>query len=88
MLNILVTGSNSQLGSKLQEEANKASLQDFQLFFTDKDELDISNQADIKNIIETKKYPNLVKRPLYSLLNKAEIKETFNVIIPYWKDRF
>ena len=38
------------------------------------------------NPIETKEYPILAKRPHYSVLNKAKIKNTFNVKIPYWKD--
>lgn len=36
--------------------------------------------------IETKDYPTPAKRPHYSLLNKAKIKNTFEIIIPYWKD--
>jgi dTDP-4-dehydrorhamnose reductase len=38
------------------------------------------------NPIETKDYPTPAKRPHYSLLNKAKIKEKFNIKIPYWKD--
>ena len=36
--------------------------------------------------IETKEYPTPAKRPHYSLLNKAKIKEAFAIEIPYWKD--
>ena len=36
--------------------------------------------------IETKDYPTPAKRPHYSLLNKAKIKNTFAITIPYWKD--
>ena len=36
--------------------------------------------------IETKDYPTPATRPHYSLLNKAKIKEKFNITIPYWKD--
>jgi dTDP-4-dehydrorhamnose reductase len=38
------------------------------------------------NPIETKEYPTPATRPHYSLLNKAKIKETFGITIPYWKD--
>ena len=38
------------------------------------------------NAIETKDYPTPAKRPHYSVLNKAKIKQTYNVAIPYWKD--
>jgi dTDP-4-dehydrorhamnose reductase len=36
--------------------------------------------------IETLDYPTPAKRPHYSLLNKAKIKNTFDITIPYWKD--
>ncbi len=36
--------------------------------------------------IETKDYPTPATRPHYSLLNKAKIKQDFDVVIPYWKD--
>lgn len=38
------------------------------------------------NPIETKDYPTPATRPHYSLLNKAKIKNTFEITIPYWKD--
>ena len=38
------------------------------------------------NPIETKDYPTLATRPLYSLLNKSKIKKDFGIITPYWKD--
>ncbi len=47
---------------------------------------------EIKNIscqvvpIETKDYPTPASRPPFSLLNKALIKTTFPIEIPYWKD--
>lgn len=36
--------------------------------------------------IETKEYPTPATRPHYSLLNKAKIKTTFSMTIPYWRD--
>jgi dTDP-4-dehydrorhamnose reductase len=36
--------------------------------------------------IETRDYPTPAKRPHYSLMNKAKIKNTFAISIPYWKD--
>tara|TARA_B100001059_G_C17823937_1_gene580128 strand:+ start:2087 stop:2980 length:894 start_codon:yes stop_codon:yes gene_type:complete len=38
------------------------------------------------NAIETKDYPTPAKRPHYSVLNKAKIKQKFHLAIPYWKD--
>ena len=46
----------------------------------------------IKNIecsvqpIETKDYPTKAQRPFYSVLNKAKIKNTFNICIPHWEE--
>ena len=36
--------------------------------------------------IETKDYPTPAARPYYSVLNKAKIKNTYHLAIPYWKD--
>ena len=36
--------------------------------------------------IETKDYPTPAKRPHYSVLNKAKIKQTYEISIPYWKE--
>ncbi|MFW5426541.1 MAG: dTDP-4-dehydrorhamnose reductase [Methylophagaceae bacterium] len=36
--------------------------------------------------IETKDYPTPATRPHYSLLNKARIKQRYDLTIPYWKD--
>lgn len=38
------------------------------------------------NPIETKDYPTPATRPFYSVLNKAKIKNTYGVTVPYWKD--
>ena len=34
----------------------------------------------------SKEFPAKVKRPAYSVLDKAKIKRTFDIDIPYWKD--
>ncbi len=36
--------------------------------------------------IETKDYPTPAPRPHYSVLNKAKIKATYQLDIPYWRD--
>ena len=36
--------------------------------------------------IETHQYPTPAKRPHFSVLNKAKIKNTFHIEIPYWRD--
>ena len=36
--------------------------------------------------IETKDYPTPAKRPHYSLMNKAKIKQIPGLVVPYWRD--
>jgi dTDP-4-dehydrorhamnose reductase len=36
--------------------------------------------------VETSEYPVPAKRPPYSVLNKARIKEVYGVEVPYWRD--
>jgi dTDP-4-dehydrorhamnose reductase len=51
--------------------------------------MEIIKKADLKCLvkpIETKDYPLPAKRPSYSVLNKAKIKETFGIQIPHWTD--
>lgn len=47
---------------------------------------EISNTSCAVLPIETKDYPTPAKRPHYSVLNKAKIKQQFQLNIPYWKD--
>ena len=42
-------------------------------------------QTQIKGI-PTDEYPTAAKRPKYSLLDKAKIKETYNIKIPHYRD--
>jgi dTDP-4-dehydrorhamnose reductase len=36
--------------------------------------------------IETSEYPLPAPRPQYSVLNKKKIRDTFGIVVPYWKD--
>lgn len=38
------------------------------------------------NPITTDQYPTPAKRPHYSLLNKAKLKQEYTITIPYWRD--
>lgn len=38
------------------------------------------------NPVPTSAYPTPAKRPLYSVLSKAKIKNTYGLEIPYWRD--
>ena len=56
--------------------------------FTEK----ITQLAEIKtcqvNPITTEQYPTKAARPMYSVLDKTKIKETFHLIVPEWEDSF
>ncbi len=47
---------------------------------------ELSNIECAVTPITTDQYPTPAKRPHYSLLNKAKIKQEHSIIIPYWKD--
>ena len=40
----------------------------------------------VVNTVKTSELPTLVKRPTYSVLNKAKIKTFFDIAVPFWKD--
>lgn len=46
---------------------------------------DLKNMAVKVKPIETKEYPTPAKRPPYSLLNKAKIRNTFGIEIEHWQ---
>jgi dTDP-4-dehydrorhamnose reductase len=47
---------------------------------------EISNINCKVSPITTEQYPTPAKRPLYSVLNKKKIVNTYDLKIPYWKD--
>lgn len=51
-----------------------------------KEIISLSNLTCKIEPITTEHYPLPAKRPYYSLLNKAKIKKTFGITIPYWKE--
>jgi len=47
---------------------------------------DIS-QTQVKTLpIRTSEYPTKATRPAFSVMDKAKVKNTFNITIPYWRD--
>ena len=72
MLNVLVTGSNGQLGSEIKELS--ADYQD-NYFFTDKDELDITDESAIKNFIEENDIGIIINCAAYTAVDQAEEDE-------------
>jgi dTDP-4-dehydrorhamnose reductase len=48
--------------------------------------LDFSGLGCRIDPVETREFPTPAHRPHYSVLNKAKIKNTFDIEIPYWRD--
>ena len=67
---ILVTGANGQLGRTLQEKAK--TRQEYQWFFFNKKELDITKAADIETIIKQIRPQFCINTAAYTNVSKAE----------------
>ena len=72
MHNILVTGSNGQLGSEIKELSVEYK---YNFFFTDKESLDISNVQEIKDFVEMNKINIIINCAAYTAVDKAEDDE-------------
>ena len=70
MINILVTGSNGQLGSSILSLENNFS--DYNLLFTDIDDLDLLNFSDVENYIVKNKIEVIINCAAYTNVDKAE----------------
>lgn len=67
--NILVTGSNGQVGSEIKE---LSSQYDYNFFFTTKDELDITNKEVVKDFCESNDINTIINCAAYTAVDKAE----------------
>lgn len=47
---------------------------------------ELAGKSCVVRPISSEEFPTLAKRPKYSLLDKAKIKQTFGLEVPYWKD--
>ena len=72
MSNILVTGSNGQVGSEIKELSANYS---YNFYFTNRDELDITNEEAIENFIKTKDINTIINCAAYTAVDKAEADE-------------
>jgi dTDP-4-dehydrorhamnose reductase len=70
--NVLVTGSNGQLGSELKFLDNKFLMLNYKCFFTDKNSLDISNFNKVKNFCIKNKITNIINCAAYTAVDSAE----------------
>jgi dTDP-4-dehydrorhamnose reductase len=72
MLNILVTGSNGQLGSEIQELSSHFP---YTFFFTCKEKLDITNEHALHSFIEAHAIHAIINCAAYTAVDKAESEE-------------
>ena len=70
MIRILVTGANGQLGREIQ--AKKETLKGAEFYFTDIDELDITDRKEVKSIISEIKPAYLINCAAYTAVDRAE----------------
>jgi len=68
-MNILVTGANGQLG---QQFKNNTTESDFEFYFADENELDITNKNDILNYISDYKINYILNCAAYTDVNGSE----------------
>ena len=69
-MNILVTGSNGQLGSEIKDLA--ANFADFNCYFTDSIDLDICNSGTLEHYIKDNKIEAVINCAAYTAVDKAE----------------
>ncbi len=69
MINVLVTGSKGQLGSDIKELSTEYK---YNFFFTDRNNLDISNKKEVNSFIETNSIDAIVNCAAYTAVDKAE----------------
>ena len=69
MTNILVTGSNGQVGSELQALSKEYN---YNFFFTSRELLDIANSNAISEFIESNNINTIINSAAYTAVDKAE----------------
>jgi len=69
---ILVTGAKGQLGSEIKELSNNY---DFDFFFTDVEQLDITDKVAITNFVIENRINNIVNCAAYTAVDKAETEK-------------
>jgi dTDP-4-dehydrorhamnose reductase len=79
MNNILVTGSNGQLGNELRELAYEYKLYNF--FFTDVGELDVTDADKISRFIKSNKIDTLINCAAYTNVDKAESEKGDAILV-------
>ncbi|KAG2738536.1 dTDP-6-deoxy-L-mannose-dehydrogenase [Suillus brevipes Sb2] len=78
MINILVTGSNGQVGSELHELSSNYT---YNFFFTDRGSLDITDPQALSECIELNNISTIINTAAYTAVDKAQNDEnTANLV--------
>ena len=70
--NILVTGAKGQLGRSLRKVYEEQFKTQYEVFFTDIEELDITNQGALEDFIADNKIDIVINAAAYTAVDKAE----------------
>lgn len=70
MKNILITGSNGQLGSSIKKV--QIGYEKAQYFFTDVDQLDITNESQVRDFVAKNNIEYIINCAAYTAVDKAE----------------
>lgn len=70
MINVLVTGSNGQLGNEIRQQAS--CFPEFCFLFTDVQELDICNRDEVMRYVDDNKIDYILNCAAYTAVDKAE----------------
>lgn len=75
MNNVLVTGSNGQVGSELQMLNDEFLMLNYKCFFTTSKELDITDFKAVENYIKTNDIKFIINCAAYTAVDKAEAEQ-------------
>ncbi len=79
MRNVLVTGSNGQLGSELRELAGQ--MKDYQFLFTDIDELDLTAESKVDGFFKKNNIQACINCAAYTAVDKAEDEQGLTLLV-------
>jgi dTDP-4-dehydrorhamnose reductase len=72
-MNILITGSNGQLGQELKKLSRSSKFKTkHKFFFTDVEDLDITSSSDLRSFVQKNKIKFIVNCAAYTAVDKAE----------------
>ena len=79
MKQILVTGSNGQLGSEIRRLAT--AYPDFQFIYTDVEELDLTNNEAVQEFFNHGNFDTCINCAAYTAVDKAENDQSLAMLI-------